>query len=156
MGWRNIHINIMRITVIFARIIVFMLFTVLPTLSYIILYFISKNFWFTKFVGLVPFSAEYLICRHVRYSLTDSRTHGLTDSPLTHSFTDSKVCKSADVREVVLDLARNMLLRKLRSTHNKSNGFIRKGARELFYLNKPIGASPGRDYVLTRMVLLII
>ncbi len=29
-------------------------------------------------------------------------------------------------------------------------------AEDFFFLDKPIGASPGRDYVLTRMVLQII
>jgi hypothetical protein len=32
--------------------------------------------WLAKSVGLVPFSAKYLICRHVR---TDGLTDGLTD-----------------------------------------------------------------------------
>ena len=113
LGLRGLEEHIMRITVIFARIIGFMLFTVVLSC----MYFISKNFWFTKFVGLVPFPAEYLICRHVRYSLTDSqthpspthpspthclhppqtpdsRTHGLKNSRLTDSRTRDKFHKS--------------------------------------------------------------
>jgi hypothetical protein len=72
-------------TLIFARIIGFMLFNVLL----LIMYFISKNYeftihvasllfkeWLTKSVGPVIFSTKYLICTHVQ---TDGQIDGRTD-----------------------------------------------------------------------------
>jgi len=61
-GWRNL----VRVSLIFAIIVSFMLFTV---------------FQLTESVGPVLFSAEYLICRHVQTDRqtdrqTDGRIHG--------------------------------------------------------------------------------
>ena len=72
----------MQITLIFVRIISFMLFTVLLLLMYFILDFFSRltliHDLLPKSVGPVPFSTEYLICRHVRMDgLMDGRTRRL-------------------------------------------------------------------------------
>jgi len=79
LDWRNL----VRVSLIFAIIISFMLFTVFPLVY--LLYFLfrrisdSRFMWIhdlTESVGPVPFSAQYLICRPVR---TDGQTDGQID-----------------------------------------------------------------------------
>ena len=69
----------MQINLIFVRIIRFMLFTVLLSIMYDTLFqripdsrIMSIHDLLTEPVGLVPFSAEYLICEHIQ-------THGRMD-----------------------------------------------------------------------------
>ena len=74
----------MRVSLIFAIIISFMLFTVFPLIYEFISKISDSGFtWIHDFeenlaesVGPVLFSAQYLMCRHVQ---TDKRTHGQTD-----------------------------------------------------------------------------
>jgi len=78
-----------RVSLIFAIIVSFVLFTVFPLVD--VLYFgeflihYSRGFHdfeenLTESVGPVLFSGEYLICRHVQTTdgLTDGRTDGRT------------------------------------------------------------------------------